>query len=100
MRKLDRAEGGLAGSGSRHLCTLCTATRETSKLERGTFSINRTYHMTAEIAKNIRINPDKLSKGELSSLFFGMKQRPLLKSDAEDKLFDATHADINLGVYL
>ncbi|XP_072171924.1 V(D)J recombination-activating protein 1-like [Diadema setosum] len=55
--------------------------------------------MTSAIADYIRVNPDKLSKAELDGLSLGVKQRPLLKSDAEAKLLDATHADINLGIF-
>lgn len=40
--KLDRKEGGLAGAGSRFMCTLCDATRETAKTELGNFDISRT----------------------------------------------------------
>lgn len=41
--KLDRADGGLQGSGSKFLCTLCHATRETAKSELGSFRITRTF---------------------------------------------------------
>jgi hypothetical protein len=38
--KLDRANSGLAGSGSAYLCTLYDITRETAVSQLGTFSIN------------------------------------------------------------
>ncbi|XP_032228625.2 V(D)J recombination-activating protein 1-like [Nematostella vectensis] len=87
--KLDRAEGGLAGSGSRYLCTLCKATRETAKREIGSFSICRTYQENAEIAEYVRTNPDNLSKEQLDTLEQGVKSAPILKSDAIEKGIDA-----------
>ena len=63
--KLDRADGGLQGSGSRYLCTLCHATGETAKSDIGTFHIDRSYQETAEIGNYMEVNPDKLSSLEL-----------------------------------
>lgn len=59
--KLDRAEGGLAGSGSRFICTLCKATKDSAKSELGSFCVCRTYEENAKIAEYIRTNPDNLS---------------------------------------
>ena len=51
--KLDRSCGGLAGSGSAYLCTLCYATRETAQSQLGSFSISRTVADTSEIANYV-----------------------------------------------
>ena len=55
--KLDRAQSGLAGSGSILLCTLCDATRETAKSNLGNHVISRTFQETSTIAEYIRVNP-------------------------------------------
>ncbi|XP_063954560.1 V(D)J recombination-activating protein 1-like [Lytechinus pictus] len=97
--KLDRSDGGLQGSGSKFLCTLCHATRDTAKSALGTFLIDRTFQETMDIGKYIEVNPDKLSQAELVSVAHGVKRVPLLMSDPRMKLLDATHADINLGQF-
>lgn len=56
--KLDSADGGLQGSGSKFLCTLCHATRETAKSELGSFRITRTFEETDATANYMLINPD------------------------------------------
>ena len=97
--KLDRAEGGLQGSGSSYVCTLCEATRDCVKSSLGQFQITRTYEGTKQIAEYLEINPDKLSDKQLDALAKGVKSVPILKSDAIKKGLDATHADINLGKF-
>ncbi|XP_030841070.1 V(D)J recombination-activating protein 1-like [Strongylocentrotus purpuratus] len=69
--KLDRADGGLQGSGSEYLCTLCHATRDTAKTELGTFRIEKTYQETADIGRYMKVNPDKLSQAELADISKG-----------------------------
>jgi hypothetical protein len=54
--KFDRSESGLAGRGSRYMCTLCEATRETAKSELGFFNVTRTYKQTKKIADYIKKN--------------------------------------------
>lgn len=97
--KLDRSYGGLAGSGSSYLCTLCYATRETAQSQLGSFSISRTVADTTEIANYVKANPDNLSKSALDKLSKGVKTVPLLQTDASQKCLDATHADINCGSF-
>ncbi|KAK3100740.1 hypothetical protein FSP39_024522 [Pinctada imbricata] len=97
--KFDRAESGLAGSGSRFLCTLCTATREEAKSMLGTFKITRTYTDTQRIAEYIQCNPDKLSSNELDKVSLGVKSAPIIFADAIEKGIDATHSDINMSSF-
>ena len=97
--KLDRANSGLAGSGSSYLCTLCDATRDTAVSQLGGFSINRTYDETSRIAQYVKLNPDNLKKSDLDKLSKGIKNEPLLTADAIEKGLDATHADINCGSF-
>ncbi|XP_033635628.1 V(D)J recombination-activating protein 1-like [Asterias rubens] len=95
--KLDRADGGLQGSGSRYICTLCHATKEMAKSELGSFCISRSYEETKATAQYLQVNPDNVSAAELSEVARGVKSYPVLRSDPKQKLLDATHADINLG---
>ena len=64
--KLDRADSGLMGSGSKYLCTLCYATRETAKSNLGNFTITRSFDETNQIAEYMRVNPDNLPKSKLT----------------------------------
>ena len=96
--KFDRSEGGLQGSGSRYLCTLCHATREKAKSQVGTFAITRSYEETKSTAKYINTNPDDLSQPELIiTRAKGVTSLPTLHAEPQHKLIDATHADINMG---
>ena len=56
--KLDKADGGLQDSGSKFLCTLCHATRETAKSELGSFRTTRKFEETDAKANYMLINPD------------------------------------------
>jgi V(D)J recombination-activating protein 1 len=60
--KINRADSGLIGSGSRYLCTLCEATREEAKTQLGSF--NTTCH----VANYLKVNPDNLSKTKLDMI--------------------------------
>ena len=95
--KFDRSEGGLQGSGSNFICTLCEATRQTAVSNLGTFDITRTYEGTKQVAEYLELNPDKLTAKQLDKLAKGVKSIPILQSDAIKKGLDATHADINMG---
>ena len=97
--KFSRAESGLKGSGSKFICTLCKATRETCKTKLGEFTIDRSYKEALEKSHLIEINPDKLSVNELEKLAEGVKSKPLLLSEPSEQGIDATHADINLGIF-
>nr|XP_054755451.1 V(D)J recombination-activating protein 1-like [Lytechinus pictus] len=97
--KLDRSQGGLQGSGSKFLCTLCHATRETARSHVGTFKITRTLEENVDIASYVQTNPDDLSQSDLASVAKGVKDYPILKSEPHHKLLDATHADINIGSF-
>ncbi|XP_045174389.2 V(D)J recombination-activating protein 1-like [Mercenaria mercenaria] len=97
--KLDRKESGLAGSGSRYLCTLCEATTQSAVKDLGSFQISRTYSETKEIAEYIRVNPDRLSQSAIDNISKGVKRTPTLQAEAIEKCLDSTHADINLGSF-
>ena len=97
--KFDRSESGLAGSGSKYLCTLCSATRDEAKSKLGSFQITRTYKQTQQIADYIRINPDQLSQSQIDKISLGVKHAPILCSDAVEKGIDSTHADINMASF-
>ena len=97
--KFSRAESGLKGSGSKFICTLCKATRETCKIQLGEFKIDRTYKETKEKASLIQISQDKLSATELEKIAQGVKSKPLLLSKPFEQGIDATHADMNLGIF-
>ena len=97
--KFDRSESGLAGSGSKYLCTLCSATRDEAKAKLGSFNITRTYQQTRQISDYIRINPDHLSQTQIDKISLGVKQAPIICSDAIEKGIDSTHADINMASF-
>ncbi|XP_045208769.2 V(D)J recombination-activating protein 1-like [Mercenaria mercenaria] len=97
--KFDRSESGLAGSGSRYLCTLCEATREDAMAKLGSFNITRTYKQTKQIADYMKINPDNLSQAKLDKISLGVKNAPILCADAIEKGIDSTHADINMASF-
>ena len=97
--KFDRSESGLAGSGSKFLCTLCSATRDEAKTQLGSFQITRTYKQTQQISDYIRINPDHLSQTQIDKISLGVKHAPILCSDAIEKGIDSTHADINMASF-
>ncbi|XP_072168742.1 V(D)J recombination-activating protein 1-like [Diadema setosum] len=97
--KLDRSLGGLQGSGSNYICTLCFATKTTAKSQLGSFQITRTLRDTTDTASYIVTNPDKLTSNELTTEGKGVKRKPILTSEPKNKLLDATHADINLGQF-
>ncbi|XP_022085107.1 V(D)J recombination-activating protein 1-like isoform X2 [Acanthaster planci] len=96
--KLDRANGGLQGSGSRYICTLCHATtKDSAKTDLGSFCITRSFQETKTTAQYMQVNPDNLSSAELGEIAKGVKSHPILQSEPQQKLLDATHADINMG---
>ncbi|XP_063971603.1 V(D)J recombination-activating protein 1-like [Lytechinus pictus] len=97
--KLDRAESGLQASGSKFLCTLCTASRQTARENVGSFEICRTLEDMKDMANYVQVNPDKKSAAELNEIAEGVKDYPVLKSSPKQKLIDATHADINMGSF-
>ena len=96
--KLDRAESGMQASGSKYLCTLCTATRQTARKDIGSFGISHTVQQIEEMANYVQVNPDKKSAAELADIAKGVKDFPFLTSP-NHKLLDATHADINMGSF-
>ena len=95
--KYDRALGGLAGSGSSYICTLCHATKDTAKTHVGTFHITRTQEETTNLATYLHINPDKLSDTQMNKIIKGVKVLPVLLSQPRERMLDATHADINMA---
>lgn len=97
--KLDRAQGGLQGSGSRYLCTLCHATRDAARSNFGSFNITRSLEETKDTADYILTNPDSLIAHDIVDIARGVKEYPILTSDPQHKLIDATHADINMGSF-
>ena len=78
---------------------MCKATCETCKTKLGEFTIDRSYKEALEKSHLIEINPDKLSVNELEKLAEGVKSKPLLLSEPSEQGIDATHADINLGIF-
>ena len=76
--KFDCSEPGLAGSGSRYMCSLCEATRETAKSELVSFNVTWTYKQTKRIADYSKINPDNLSQAKLDQISIGVKQAPII----------------------
>ena len=97
--KLDRKAGGQDGSGSGYMCTMCEATTETAISALGTHTITRNFETTAQLAEIVTTNPDKLSKAQLKAVANGIKQHPIMHADAAQKGYDATHADINMGLF-
>lgn len=97
--KFDRKFGGLAGSGSRFMCTLCEATRETAKTKLGSFCISRTLAQVSHDAEVRRLNPDKLSEDALTQATKGVKSEPILMTEPKERGLDATHADINMALF-
>jgi len=95
--KRDRSDAGLQGSGSRYLCTLCDADRDSAIKNLGDFEINRSVIKNFKLYNYIRVNPDKLSELELQRMAKGVKTEPITFIDAIKKGIDATHADINIG---
>jgi len=83
--RLDRKESGLAGSGSRYVCTLCEATSQTAIENLGNFKISRTYNETKQISDYIRINPDNLSQPAIDNISKGIKRTPILQAEAIEK---------------
>lgn len=88
--KFDRKEGGLAGSGSLYMCTLCEATRETAKSDIGSFVISRSLAGMRRAAELRRLNLENLSENVLNEATKGVKSRPLLQSEPRDRGIDAT----------
>ena len=62
--KRDRGDSGLQGSGSKYLCTLCDADKQSAKALLGSFSINRSVSECSNIAEILRVNPNALSENE------------------------------------
>ena len=97
--KRDRGDSGLQGSGSKYLCTLCDADKQSAKALLGSFSIYRSVSECSNIAEILRVNPNALSENELKKISKGVKCAPLSKIEPIQKGIDATHADINLGQF-
>ena len=97
--KRDRADAGLQGPGSKYLCTLCHADRETCKTQLGSFEISRCREETSRIAEYVRVNGENFSSAKLAKLAKGVKSQPLSEMEQIQKGVDATHADINLGKF-
>lgn len=97
--KLARSSGGLQGSGSHFICTLCHATKTSAKTQLGSFKIDRTLTETQQTSTYITTNPDNLTPDELTMEAGGVKRTPLLTSEPKQQLMDATHTDINLGQF-
>ncbi|NP_001028179.1 recombination activating protein 1-like [Strongylocentrotus purpuratus] len=97
--KLARSSGGLQGSGSNFICTLCHATKTSAKTQLGSFKIDRTLTETQQTLTYITTNPDNLTPDELTTEAGGVKRKPLLTSEPKQQLMDATHADIDLGQF-
>ncbi|XP_078608410.1 LOW QUALITY PROTEIN: V(D)J recombination-activating protein 1-like [Branchiostoma floridae x Branchiostoma japonicum] len=97
--KWDRSHGGLAGAGSRFLCTLCDAVRDESLQKADSYCITRTLSNITETAAILRTNPNKLSDAALSQQAHGVKCdcESLLTTEPWEWGIDATHADINMG---
>ena len=95
--KYDRAFGGLQGSGSNFICTLCHATSESARESLGSFHIERTLEETNYMASYIKANPDNLTQQALAKVAKGVKSVPLLMSEPRDRMPDATHCDINMA---
>ncbi|XP_066298933.1 V(D)J recombination-activating protein 1-like [Branchiostoma lanceolatum] len=88
--KWDRAHGGLAGAGSKYLCTLCEAVREEALEKAGSYEITRTL-------KKVEVTASKIKYESQEKDTFGVKGFPLLTTEPWERGIDATHADINLG---
>ena len=97
--KYDRAMSGYQGSGSKYICVLCDTTQEDCKKHLGSFKINRTYKETKILANILKLNPDNMAASDLAKISKGVKSLPVSHSQPMDKLIDATHADINLGIF-
>ena len=97
--KHDRAISGYQGSGSSFIRVLCHATHNNCKHQLGTFKIERHLDETRKLANYVRLNPDNLNDAALSQTVQGVKSLPISLSDTDEKLIDATHADINIGSF-
>nr|AJO68011.1 RAG1L [Branchiostoma belcheri] len=90
--KWDRAHGGLAGAGSKYLCTLCEAVRDEALEKAGSYKITRTL-------KKIEVTASKMKYESQEKDTFGVKGYPLLTTEPWERGIDATHTDINMGNY-
>jgi V(D)J recombination-activating protein 1 len=97
--KFDRSGGGLQGSGSKYICTLCHATRASAKETFGSFKITRTRSEAVEIARMLRFNPKKLTEKQMEAINVGVKTEPILLSEPINRGIDATHTDINMSSF-
>ena len=97
--KHDKSISGYQGSGSGYICVLCHATHATCKSNLGTFRIDRLHDETRNLAHYILFNPDKFSDKDLSKVAQGVSHLPVSHCDPLDKILDATHADINIGIF-
>ncbi|XP_030831396.1 V(D)J recombination-activating protein 1-like [Strongylocentrotus purpuratus] len=97
--KLDRADCGLQGSGSKYLYTLCQATRQEARAAIGSFEIDRSVEEVLETASYVIVNPDKRPSNELADAAQGVKEFPVFMSTPRWKLLDATLDDITFGSF-
>ena len=69
------------------------------KHQLGTFKIERNLEETRKLANYVKLNPDSLTDAALSQIAQGVKSLPISLCDTNEKLIDATHADINVGIF-
>ena len=97
--KRDRADAGLQAAGSKYMCTLCYADRDTCITQLGSFEICRRLEETCKIAEFLRVNPENLSEKSIHKSSKGVKCKPVSTMQQIQKGIDATHADINIGQF-
>ena len=97
--KHDRAISGYQGSGSGFICVLCHATHNSCKHQLGTFKIECNLEETHKLANYVKLNPDNLTDAALRQGFYTLGNLAISLCDTNEKLIDATHADINLGIF-
>ncbi|XP_072051986.1 V(D)J recombination-activating protein 1-like [Amphiura filiformis] len=87
---------GLAGSGSRFLCTLCDATRDVATSDPFDEVVTRSYdsHLSRYLKR--KTNPDNLSTKDLGEVVKGQCGKPYDEAHLSPTM-DALHCLINVG---
>ena len=100
--KFARIVHGKAGAGSKKACICCNLSREVCKNEAnfGTKEVTNSIELEEEAIKWCMDNPLGWTREKLEEFAFGVKSKPITKTEPVEEIPDNLHLKINVATHI